>query len=116
MAMVPTVSASAPLRLSQFATTPAAGLGQFLHKHGRALTEHSRSLLESALSSAGHPVMRFEEQTPMRVSIATPREANEMDLDTQLDSLSPPPPTPQLATPDEGVQGQEADVHQARDQ
>eukprot|EP00971_Amphidinium_carterae_P115261 2283119-Amphidinium_carterae.1 len=36
-----------------------------------------------------------------------------MDLDTQLDSLSPPPPTPPHSSPDAGLQGESMDRHHA---
>eukprot|EP00971_Amphidinium_carterae_P067892 1343896-Amphidinium_carterae.1 len=76
---------SSPQRLSQFASTPEAGLAQFLHKHGTALQEPSRCLLAEALLAAGHAYAPAASQTPMRVSIASPRLQDEMDLDTQLD-------------------------------
>eukprot|EP00971_Amphidinium_carterae_P006481 127807-Amphidinium_carterae.1 len=74
---------SSPQRLSQFAHTPAGGLAQFLHKHGPALDENSRSILAAALQAAGSSDSHAAEQTPLRVSIATPRALDAMDIDEQ---------------------------------
>eukprot|EP00971_Amphidinium_carterae_P338035 6475192-Amphidinium_carterae.1 len=107
---------SQPLRLRQFANTPAAGLIQFIHKHGAALQAHSRLAVEHALRDSGHSVSHSEDQTPMQVSIATLRAETEVDLDTQLDSLSVPPPTPPQSSPVVDTHGDGTGRHPAHTQ
>eukprot|EP00971_Amphidinium_carterae_P187163 3714831-Amphidinium_carterae.2 len=60
------------LAYAHFAQVPCR-TGAYESKHGAALQGTSRCMLEGALQEAGFSFTHVAEQTPMRVSIATPR-------------------------------------------